>query len=213
MRLTPRSAGVTATGSTSGFAAPTAAVLGACALITRPSTAGQCAFTATLTPRRWNPFLADAGRQLVASAQSNGLAWSATAVPAADAGRVGIPHRADGRKERSFHLIDGAVYQVRDGALVTAGKTGKELRELTALVLLRDSAVSLLDAEADHDRSEESLAPLRARLNVTYDRYVAAYGPLNRVTITHGEPDPETGLATLSRRAGEWVASGRTRTT
>ena len=111
-----------------------------------------------------------------------------------------IPQRADGRKERSFHLIDGAVYQVRDGALVTAGKTGKELRELTALVLLRDSAVSLLDAEADHDLSEESLAPLRARLNVTYDGYVAAYGPLNRATITHGEPDPETGLATLSRR-------------
>ena len=182
------------------FAAHPAAVLG----VLRPDYAPQYGRTVRVDSHvdaaPLESALADAGRQLVASAQSNGLAWSATAVPAADAGRVGIPQRADGRKERSFHLIDGAVYQVRDGALVTAGKTGKELRELTALVLLRDSAVSLLDAEADHDLSEEFLAPLRARLNVTYDGYVAAYGPLNRATITHGEPDPETGLATLSRR-------------
>ena len=58
----------------------------------------------------------------------------------------------------------------------------------------------MLDAEADHNRGEESLAPLRAGLNTAYDRYVAVYGPLNRATVTRGEPDPETGLATMSRR-------------
>ena len=41
---------------------------------------------------------------------------------------------------------------------------------------------------------------MRARLNAAYDRYVARFGPLNRATITQGEPDPETGLATVSRR-------------
>ena len=144
--------------------------------------------------------LAGAGRELVARAKASGLTWKPSAVVVPEAGRVGIPQRADGRKERSFHLIDGSVVQVQDGGLVPAGKPGKELAELTALVWLRDAAAGLLDAEADHGRSEESLAPLRARLNAAYDRYVAAYGPLNRATITHGEPDPETGLATVSRR-------------
>ena len=119
---------------------------------------------------------------------------------APDAGAVGIPQRADGRKERSFHLIDGAVHQVQDGRLVPAGKTGKELRELAALIRLRDAAVDLLDAEADHGRADESLAPLRTTLNAAYDSYTAVYGPLNRATISRGDPDPETGLATLSRR-------------
>ena len=85
---------------------------------------------------------------------------------------------------------------MQDGDLVPAGKPGKEQRELSALIRLRDAATGLLDAEADHDRSEESLTPLRARLNIAYDRYVATYGALNRATISRGEPDPETGLAT-----------------
>jgi N12 class adenine-specific DNA methylase len=144
--------------------------------------------------------LGEAASHLITNARAHGLTWDPPAVLAPDAGGVGIPQRADGRKERSFHLIDGTVCQVQDGALVPAGKQGKELRELTALIRLRDAATSLLDAEADHDRSDESLTLLRARLNASYDRYRAAYGPLNRATITRGEPDPETGLATMSRR-------------
>lgn len=144
--------------------------------------------------------LAEAASQLVARARASRLTWELPAAVVPEAGQTGIPQRADGRKERSFHLIDGAVVQVQEGALVPAGKPGKELGELTALIRLRDAAVGLLDAEADHGRDEESLAPLRARLNAAYDRYVAGYGPLNRATTTRGEPDPETGLATLSRR-------------
>ena len=144
--------------------------------------------------------LAEAASRLISGARSRGLAWEPPAVLVPDAGSLGIPQRADGRKERSFHLAGGAVCQVQDGSLVPVSKPGKELSELTALIRLRDAAVSLLDAEADHDRSEESLAPLRATLNAAYDSYAAGYGPLNRATITRGEPDAETGLATLSRR-------------
>ena len=138
--------------------------------------------------------------QVVASARHRGLTWAVQAVVAPLAGDVGIVQRADGRKEQSFHLIDGAVFQVRDGELVPAGKQGKELAELTSLIRLRDAAIDLLDAETDHGRGEESLAPLRGGLNTAYDRYVAAHGPLNRATITSGEPDPESGIATVSRR-------------
>ena len=144
--------------------------------------------------------LAGAASRLVRDATAGGLIWEPSPAVVPEAGAVGIAQRADGRKELSFHLIDGAVVQVQDGDLVPAGKPGKELGELAALIRLRDAATGLLDAEADHRRGEESLAPLRARLNAAYDRYVAAYGPLNRATITRGEPDPETGLATLSRR-------------
>ncbi|HVB46454.1 MAG TPA: tyrosine-type recombinase/integrase [Streptosporangiaceae bacterium] len=144
--------------------------------------------------------LAETARRLAARARAGGLIWNPppTQIPAA--GDLGVPQRADGRKEQSFHLADGTVVQVRDGLLIPAGKQGKELAELTALIRLRDAAAGLLDAEADYERSEESLAPLRARLNTAYDQYVAAYGPLNRATITTGDADPETGLATFSRR-------------
>jgi len=144
--------------------------------------------------------LAEAAIRLISSARARGLAWEPPAVLVRDAGSAGIPQRADGRKERSFHLTGGTIRQVQDGALVPAGRRGRELSELAALIRLRDAAAGLLDAEADHGRSEESLAPLRGRLNAAYDSYTAVYGPLNRATITRGEPDPETGLAPVSRR-------------
>ena len=153
-----------------------------------------------------------AGR-LVASARARGLTWAAQASPVPEAGDVGIIQRADGRKEQSFHLIDGVVFQVRDGELIPSGKQGKELAELTSLIRLRDAAVDLLDAEADHGRGDESLVPLRSRLNTAYDRYVAAYGPLNRATISSGEPDPETGIATVTRRRPRMGGFRQDRTT
>src|SRR5579859_3815555 len=166
-----------------------AAQFGRTVLVDRPAGAGPV-----------EDALLDAARWLIASAGERGLTWEPRTSVIPDAGELGLPQRADGRKERSFHLIDGVVRQVVDGNLVPVGVPGKQQRELTALIRLRDTAITLLDAEADHSRSEESLAPLRARLNAAYDRYVATYGLLNRATISRGEPDPETGLATVSRR-------------
>ena len=104
--------------------------------------------------------------------------------------------RADGRKEGSFHLVDGVVHEVVDGALAVVGRPGKELPKLVAL---RDAALALLDAETDHSRPDEDLAPLRAEAARRYDAYVAAHGYLNRYTVVEGKPD-EDGSVTTSRR-------------
>ena len=103
----------------------------------------------------------------------------------------------DGRKEGSFHLIGSGVKQVRGGRLESVDGPARELR---ALIGLRDAVIAMLDAESDLDASDAVLAPLRSRLNARYDAYVAKYGPLNRATVVEGKPDPETGMATLSRR-------------
>jgi N12 class adenine-specific DNA methylase len=142
--------------------------------------------------------LAGATAALVTRAQETGLTWTPADQPA-DLSELGIPQRADGRKERSFHLVGGAVCQVQDGDLVPVQARGTT-SELAALIRLRDATIALLDAEADHDRGDDTLSSMRAQLNAVYDRYTAAYGPLNRATISSGEPDSETGLATLTRR-------------
>jgi len=144
--------------------------------------------------------LAEAAGGLVTGARARGQAWSPPAAVVPDAGNLGIPQHADGLKERSFHLTGGTICQVQGGLLIPVARQDRELAELKALIRLRDAAVSLLDAEADHDRSEESLAPLRAALNAGYGSYTSVYGPLNRATISRGEPDPETGFVTVSRR-------------
>jgi N12 class adenine-specific DNA methylase len=143
---------------------------------------------------------AGATKTLTAMARAQGLTYQPLAPATSGIESLAIPQRADGRKERSFHLIDGMVWQVQDGVLVPGQARGKEPSELAALIRLRDATTTLLDAEADHNRTDSSLTGLRAGLNADYDRYVAAYGPLNRATIISGEPDPETGLATMSRR-------------
>ena len=103
---------------------------------------------------------------------------------------------AEGRKEGSFHLIGGALHQVKGGALVAARKSA----ELTALVGLRDLAVDLLAAEADRDAPDESMAGLRAETLAAYEAYTAKWGPLNRGTLHVGKDDPDTGAPSLSWR-------------
>nr|BBH87215.1 hypothetical protein KTC_19660 [Thermosporothrix sp. COM3] len=108
-----------------------------------------------------------------------------------------LPQRADGRQERSYHLLDGRLVQVLHGELVPITRMSAEL---TALVQLREATRELLEAERDLDRPDETLLPLRQQLNTLYDAYVASYGPLHRATLIQGTPDPETGEPRLSRR-------------
>ena len=104
--------------------------------------------------------------------------------------------RADGRKEGSFHLVDGVVHEVVDAQLILVERPGKELPKLIAL---RDAVLALLDAEASHSRPDAELAPLRAEANQRYDAYVKAHGYLNRYTVVEGKPD-EDGVVQSSRR-------------
>ena len=102
----------------------------------------------------------------------------------------------EGRKQGSFHVINGEIRQV-------VGRTLQAVRdsaELRALIHLRDAALALLAAEANVEVADDELEPLRERLNILYDSYVAHHGAINRCTIVEGAEDPETGLPVLQRR-------------
>lgn len=103
---------------------------------------------------------------------------------------------AEGRKERSFHLVDGACVRVMDGALTPV----KRSAELVALIELRDAACALMAAEADHSRPDESLDELRATARDAYRGYVRRWGPVNRGHLAQGKVDAETGMPALSWR-------------
>lgn len=125
--------------------------------------------------------LAEVRRQIVDHAAERGRTWRVIAgVSAVSAETAPFELRADGKKEGSFHLVDGAVHEVIDAKLVPVARAGKELPKLVAL---RDAVVDLLDAEADHARADADLEPLRAEANQRYDGYVAAHGYLNRYTV------------------------------
>ena len=68
------------------------------------------------------------------------------------------------------------------------------------LLALRDSARALLAAEAASAEDTPEIAGLRAELGRRYDRYLAAYGPLNRFSLRRtGRTDPATGEPVLAR--------------
>lgn len=104
---------------------------------------------------------------------------------------------AEGRKEGSFHILDGDVHQVQLGTLTPMPKAGKELR---ALIGLRDAVMDLLDLECDPDLPGASIAPARAEAKRLYEQYTRTYGPLNRGEMRSGKVDPDTGQATLTWR-------------
>lgn len=104
---------------------------------------------------------------------------------------------AEGRKEGSFHLLDdGTVHRVTDGTLTPVRATA----ELKALIGLRDAALDLLAAEADQQRPDHQITPLREAARSRYEAYVNRWGPLNRGTLHEGKTDPDTGMPSLSWR-------------
>jgi N12 class adenine-specific DNA methylase/cell pole-organizing protein PopZ len=139
----------------------------------------------------------EVGQQLAQRARQDGWVWDADPEPGPDTTGIQLED-AQGRKERSFHLVDGRVCQVRRGALVPV-QVKRDLDELRALIGLRDATVALLDAEADHRCPDEELEPLRAKVNALYDAYVARFGYLNRSTVREGKPDEDTGQPTYVR--------------
>ncbi|WP_367652624.1 N-6 DNA methylase [Rhodococcus pyridinivorans] len=104
---------------------------------------------------------------------------------------------AQGRKERSFHVVDGEVVTVTNGVLTPVARPSKEMR---ALIVLRDAAVALMELEADPDLPDEQIATTRTHALELYTQYVNQWGPLNRATVVEGKPDPETGVPALSVR-------------
>lgn len=103
----------------------------------------------------------------------------------------------EGRKEGSFHVIEGAVFRVEHGKLLPVARAGKELR---ALIELRDAAAALVAAESDSDIPDEQLSGLRDDARRLYQAYAGQWGPLNRGVLHEGAVDAETGLPAMSWR-------------
>lgn len=120
-------------------------------------------------------------------------------VPIPEAGRVAslddvVLEDADGRKEGSFHVIDGKMHKVERGTLVPARMS----KELVHLVRLRDLMTELLALEADTDLPDEQIADVRSATAACYEQYVTTFGHLNRGTLREGKIDEETGIPALS---------------
>jgi N12 class adenine-specific DNA methylase len=102
----------------------------------------------------------------------------------------------DGRKENSFHIIDGALNVIVGGQATPV----KENAELRALVTLRDAAVTLVETEAQPHATDAELAVPRATAYDLYQAYVQKFGALNRGTLVEGKPDTESGDPTYTWR-------------
>lgn len=103
---------------------------------------------------------------------------------------------AEGRKEGSFHLIDGKTHRVTGGELTPV----RGSKELISLIGLRDLALDLLALESDADLADHHIADTRAATRAAYDAYVTAFGNLNRGTLVEGKVDEETGIPAKSWR-------------
>jgi N12 class adenine-specific DNA methylase len=97
---------------------------------------------------------------------------------------------------------DGTFTEVADGVVRLFDVPRSQAGELRALLGLRDTALSLLDAESASAEDTAETARLRADLNRRYDSYARLYGPLNRFSVRRaGRTNPATGEPVLARVA------------
>jgi N12 class adenine-specific DNA methylase/SAM-dependent methyltransferase len=159
---------------------------------------------------------------------------SSTPNPAAGTSMPGmpVPHPRRGAGEEEPLVLPGAVVRaeghismgadggwlhVRDGVPEPLEVPKSQAHELRMLTGLRDTVVTLLEAEATTPLpgdlqtaatlpkgpsavGEERMTALRERLNRQYDAYVKRYGPINRVNSRNtGRIDPKTGEPVLAQ--------------
>jgi hypothetical protein len=95
---------------------------------------------------------------------------------------------------------DGTFTEVAEGQARPFEVPRTQAGELRALLRLRDTAVSLLQAEAAAAEETLDMQNLRAELGRRYDSYLRVYGPLNRFTVRRtGRADPVTGEPATAR--------------
>ena len=130
------------------------------------------------------PDLGDVLAGIVEEAQEKGLTVSERTDPL-----PALLSRRLGRYEGNIAREDDGTYTIAASGAAepfTVPNKPADRAEFDALLGIRDSLMTLLDAEATDDPAMDDL---RVTLNERYDAYVAAYGPLNRFTT------PPTGPA------------------
>ena len=143
--------------------------------------------------------LARALARIAADATPRGLAWTpAPEQPGPSAAPAGPRSRQpDGYLEAHR---DGTFTQVADGHAVLFPVPDKQGAELRQLLGLRNAVTGLLEAEAASLDDTAELDALRRDLNLRYDTYLRAYGPISRFSWRHtGRTDPSTGEEKLAR--------------
>jgi N12 class adenine-specific DNA methylase len=157
--------------------------------------------------------LATVGEQLrevladvVAQARNNGLTITA---PSTVEQRL-EPEQLTDLWDGTIVERDGAFQRVAGGVLAPLKVAKSNTVELRALLELRDHARALLEAESRTRSDEADFTEQRAELRGLYERYVAKYGPINRVQLRpagktgvvddYGDPviDPATGAQELT---------------
>jgi N12 class adenine-specific DNA methylase/SAM-dependent methyltransferase len=149
--------------------------------------------------------LTEALGELVDSAREQGLVWGPRAPsrsPAAGGDPAQTPQLApegvwDG------HIAaepDGAFTVTSDGLAEPLKVPASHRSELRALLKLRDTARSLLAAEASTLEDTAEIAELRSQLGGRYRDYQRRYGPINRFTLRRtGRTDPNSGEERMAR--------------
>ena len=149
--------------------------------------------------------LTEALGELVEIAREQGLVWdprNASRSPAA----TGDPSQTAQLAPEG--VWDGHITAEPDGAFtVTSDGLAEPLKvpashrsELRALLALRDTARSLLAAEASTLEDTAELAELRSQLGGRYRDYQRRYGPINRFTLRRtGRTDSNSGEERMAR--------------
>ena len=95
---------------------------------------------------------------------------------------------------------DGTFTVTSDGLAEPLKVPASHRSELRALLALRDTARSLLAAEASTLEDTAEIAELRSQLRGRYRDYQRRYGPINRFTLRRtGRTDPDTGEERMAR--------------
>jgi N12 class adenine-specific DNA methylase/SAM-dependent methyltransferase len=141
--------------------------------------------------------------RLPAEARARGLTW--TPAPAGSPGTTASRPRpaAAGRPDGYLSAdLDGTFTRVENGLAVPCRVPRTQAAELRQLLRLRDSVLTLLDAEAGSLDDTPELDRLRQDLGRRYDSYAGQYGPVNRFSWRRtGRLDPATGAEKLARTA------------
>ncbi|MFC3399362.1 hypothetical protein ACFOEP_13180 [Microbacterium amylolyticum] len=82
---------------------------------------------------------------------------------------------------------DAGIMRVRGGRREPVKVAAKNVRELTALIKIRDAVTTVLDLEASSPDDTDDLVAAREDLRDRYDAYAAQYGPINRFTLSKSD--------------------------
>ena len=149
--------------------------------------------------RRAGPALEAALGRITAMARGEGLTLSERSPDDGARQPLAIVGEATRQPDGYLALAGDAFTRIEGGHPTPYQAPSTQTQELRALLGLRDTVVALLEAEAGSVDDTSELVGLRQAVNERYDRYVAAFGFINRYTERRtGRIDKDTGEERLA---------------